>query len=183
MDSVHSPSLFMPACKHLCSLQAWHWFRWALSTTHVPVPVWHLAPEPHPHVSHVSFERPPTGSQNHLHRSVKKGITSPLTCRGVAAGRCAWRTHCSHCRRGFHSVYHCWSQHTLCTADPGPLHVGGIFLWTLESRVELVKKYRCEWMTISNVGLIHFLSCYFFKWIVKVILPVWGPSAICWIPK
>lgn len=52
MDSVgivwiHSPSLFMPAWRHLFSLQAWHWFRWALSTGHAPEPAWHLTPERH----------------------------------------------------------------------------------------------------------------------------------------
>lgn len=40
----------MPACRHFFSLQAWHWFRWALSTGHIPVPAWHLvtAPPDHP---------------------------------------------------------------------------------------------------------------------------------------
>lgn len=36
------PSLFMPICKHFFSRHAWHWFRWALSTMHRPVPAWHL---------------------------------------------------------------------------------------------------------------------------------------------
>lgn len=36
------PSLFMPICRHFLSRHAWHWFRWALSTTHRPVPAWHL---------------------------------------------------------------------------------------------------------------------------------------------
>ena len=37
-----SPSLFMPACRHFLSRQAWHWLRCALSTGHSPVPAWHL---------------------------------------------------------------------------------------------------------------------------------------------
>ena len=37
-----SPSLFMPACRHFFSRQAWHWLRCALSTGHSPVPAWHL---------------------------------------------------------------------------------------------------------------------------------------------
>lgn len=40
--SVVSPSLFMPACRHFFNRHAWHWFRWALSTGHIPVPAWHL---------------------------------------------------------------------------------------------------------------------------------------------
>lgn len=38
----HLPSLFMPIWRHFFSLQAWHWFLWALSTKHMPVPAWHL---------------------------------------------------------------------------------------------------------------------------------------------
>lgn len=38
----HLPSLFIPICRHFLSLHAWHWFRCALSTTHRPVPAWHL---------------------------------------------------------------------------------------------------------------------------------------------
>jgi len=37
-----SPSLFMPMFRHFLRRQAWHWFLWALSTMHVPVPAWHL---------------------------------------------------------------------------------------------------------------------------------------------
>ena len=37
-----SPSLFMPIWRHFFNLQAWHWFRWALSMTQLPVPAWHL---------------------------------------------------------------------------------------------------------------------------------------------
>lgn len=40
--SIILPSLFIPVSKHFFNLQAWHWLRWALSTTHIPVPAWHL---------------------------------------------------------------------------------------------------------------------------------------------
>lgn len=33
---AYSPSLFMPACTHLCSLHALHWFLCVLSTTQLP---------------------------------------------------------------------------------------------------------------------------------------------------
>lgn len=36
------PSLFIPICMHFFKRHAWHWFRCALSTTHRPVPAWHL---------------------------------------------------------------------------------------------------------------------------------------------
>lgn len=40
---VHNlPSLFMPIVMHFLSRHAWHWLRWALSTTQRPVPAWHL---------------------------------------------------------------------------------------------------------------------------------------------
>lgn len=39
---LDSPSWFMPACRHFFSRQAWHWFRWALSTGQSPAPTWHL---------------------------------------------------------------------------------------------------------------------------------------------
>lgn len=38
----HLPSLFIPICRHFLRRHAWHWFRWALSTMHRPVPAWHL---------------------------------------------------------------------------------------------------------------------------------------------
>lgn len=41
-EEKHSPSLFMPICRHFFSRHAWHWLRCALSTMHRPVPAWHL---------------------------------------------------------------------------------------------------------------------------------------------
>ena len=49
------PSLFMPIVRHFLSLQAWHWFRWALSIMQLPVPAWHL--EPFNLKGSTSFER------------------------------------------------------------------------------------------------------------------------------
>lgn len=43
----------MPACRHFFSRQAWHWFRWALSTGHMPVPAWHL--QTHQHLNSMRF--------------------------------------------------------------------------------------------------------------------------------
>ena len=40
--SMVLPSLFIPMVRHFLSLQAWHWFLWALSMTQLPVPAWHL---------------------------------------------------------------------------------------------------------------------------------------------
>ena len=36
------PSLFIPMLIHFLSLQAWHWFLWALSIVQAPFPAWHL---------------------------------------------------------------------------------------------------------------------------------------------
>lgn len=42
INSGNSPSLFIPICMHFFKRHAWHWLRCALSTTHLPVPAWHL---------------------------------------------------------------------------------------------------------------------------------------------
>jgi len=67
----HSPSWFMPACKHFFSRQAWHWFRWALSTGHIPAPTWHLqrtqAPGGQCHALTLGFELGLPLSRNTLH--------------------------------------------------------------------------------------------------------------------
>jgi hypothetical protein len=46
-ENCYSPSLFIPIVMHFFNRQAWHWFRWALSTTQRPVPAWHLATTRH----------------------------------------------------------------------------------------------------------------------------------------
>lgn len=56
-----SPSLFMPACRHFLSRQAWHWLRCALSTGHSPVPAWHLRGEVAPGCARRAGPVPPRG--------------------------------------------------------------------------------------------------------------------------
>lgn len=45
IDIYYIPSLFIPICMHFFKRHAWHWFLCALSTTHLPVPAWHLKPK------------------------------------------------------------------------------------------------------------------------------------------
>lgn len=49
---IHLPSLFIPIWRHFLRRHAWHWLRWALSTTQRPVPAWHLQRE---HKRHEKF--------------------------------------------------------------------------------------------------------------------------------